>query len=149
MKTTGRISGAVIIFFLMGIASLPILSGQLVPEAQAFRGRGAAFVVGAAVGSASSSSAEASAAASQQQAAAAQQQAAMSQQQAAAAQQQAEAEAANSRRPSRGKGPRQPSGRRQQPSSRPLPPSRPEKRCRWGPSFPPFPEDVFPPRRAG
>ena len=89
MKTTGRIAGAVIILFLMRIAGLPILSGQLVPEAQAFRGRGAAFVVGAAVGSASSSSAEASAAASQQQAAAAQQQAAMAQQQAAAAQQQA------------------------------------------------------------
>ncbi len=51
------------------MADLPILSGKLVPEAQAFRGRGAAFVVGAAVGSAGSSSAEASAAASQQQAA--------------------------------------------------------------------------------
>ena len=89
MKPTGRIVGAIIILFLMSMADLPILSGKLVPEAQAFRGRGAAFVVGAAVGSASSSSAEASAAASQQQAAAAQQQAAMSQQQAAAAQQQA------------------------------------------------------------
>ena len=89
MKPTGRIAGAIIILFLMSMADLPILSGKLVPEAQAFRGRGAAFVVGAAVGSASSSSAEASAAASQQQAAAAQQQAAMSQQQAAAAQQQA------------------------------------------------------------
>jgi multidrug efflux pump subunit AcrA (membrane-fusion protein) len=89
MKTTGKIAGAVLILFLMGIADLPNLSGNLVPEAQAFRGRGAAFVVGAAVGSAGSSAAEASAAASQQQAAAAQQQAAMAQQQAAAAQQQA------------------------------------------------------------
>jgi glucan-binding YG repeat protein len=89
MKPIFRIAGAVIILFLMGIADLPTLSGKLVPEAQAFRGRGAAFVVGAAVGSAGSSSAEASAAASQQQAAAAQQQAAMAQQQAAAAQQQA------------------------------------------------------------
>ena len=89
MKPICRIAGAVIILFLMGIADLPTLSGKLVPEAQAFRGRGAAFVVGAAVGSAGSSSAEASAAASQQQAAAAQQQAAMAQQQAAAAQQQA------------------------------------------------------------
>ena len=61
---------------------------KLVPEAQAFRGRGAAFAVGAAVGSAHSSS-EASSAAAQQQAAAAQQQAAVAQQQAAAAQQQA------------------------------------------------------------
>ncbi len=89
MKPICRIAGAVIILFLMSIAGLPTLSGKLVPEAQAFRGRGAAFVVGAAVGSAGSSSAEASAAASQQQAAAAQQQAAMAQQQAAAAQQQA------------------------------------------------------------
>jgi hypothetical protein len=88
-KPTGRIAGAIIILFLMSLADLPILSGKPVPEAQAFRGRGAAFVVGAAVGSASSSSAEASAAAAQQQAAAAQQQAAMAQQQAAAAQQQA------------------------------------------------------------
>jgi len=89
MKPIGKIAGAVIILFLMFIADLPNLSETLVPEAQAFRGRGAAFVVGAAVGSAGSSSAEASAAASQQQAAAAQQQAATAQQQAAAAQQQA------------------------------------------------------------
>jgi multidrug efflux pump subunit AcrA (membrane-fusion protein) len=93
MKTIGKIAGAVIILFLMGIADLPPLSEKLVPEAQAFRGRGAAFVVGAAVGSAGSSaaaaSASASATASQQQAAAAQQQAAVAQQQAAAAQQQA------------------------------------------------------------
>jgi hypothetical protein len=71
---------------------------NVVPEAHALRGRGAAFAVGAAAGSAASSSAEASAAASQQQAAAAQQQAAAAQQQAAierdkavAAQQQAAA----------------------------------------------------------
>jgi hypothetical protein len=89
MKPIGKIAGAVIIIFLMFIADLPNLSEKLVPEAQAFRGRGAAFVVGAAVGSAGSSSAAASAAASQQQAATAQQQAATAQQQAAAAQQQA------------------------------------------------------------
>ena len=89
MKPTGKIAGAVIILFLMFIADLPNLSEKLVPEAQAFRGRGAAFVVGAAVGSAGSSAAAASASASQQQAAAAQQQAATAQQQAAAAQQQA------------------------------------------------------------
>jgi nucleoid-associated protein YgaU len=70
-------------------ADLPLLPDLLVPEAQAILGRGAAFVVGAAVGSAGSSSAAAAAAASQQQAAAAQQQAATAQQQAAAAQQQA------------------------------------------------------------
>jgi len=89
MKTTGRIAGAVIILFLLFIADLPNLSEKLVPEAQAFRGRGAAFVVGAAVGSAGSSAAAASASASQQQAAAAQYQAAAAQQDAAAAQQQA------------------------------------------------------------
>jgi DNA segregation ATPase FtsK/SpoIIIE-like protein len=89
MKTTGRIAGAVIILFLMCIADLPNLSEKLVPDAQAFRGRGAAFVVGAAVGSAGSSAAAASASASQQQAAAAQYQAAAAQQDAAAAQQQA------------------------------------------------------------
>ena len=89
MKTTGRIAGAVIILFLLFIADFPNLSEKLVPEAQAFRGRGAAFVVGAAVGSAGSSAAAASASASQQQAAAAQYQAAAAQQDAAAAQQQA------------------------------------------------------------
>jgi hypothetical protein len=67
-----------------------LLSLTLVPNAQAFRGRGAAFAVGAAVGSSTASSA-AAASASQQQAAAAQQQAAAAQQQAAAAQQQAAA----------------------------------------------------------
>ena len=51
MKPICRIAGAVIILFLMSIAGLPNLSEKLVPEAQAFRGRGAAFVVGAAVGS--------------------------------------------------------------------------------------------------
>jgi hemolysin activation/secretion protein len=77
---------------------MTIILVNVVPEAHALRGRGAAFAVGAAAGSAASSSAEASAAASQQQAAAAQQQAAAAQQQAAierdkavAAQQQAAA----------------------------------------------------------
>jgi type II secretory pathway pseudopilin PulG len=65
---------------------------KLVPEAQAFRGRGAAFVVGAAVGSGSSSS---SATAAQQQATAQQQQATAAQQQAVAAQQQASAPGAS------------------------------------------------------
>jgi hypothetical protein len=93
MKPIFKITGAVIILFFMFIADIPNLSDKWLPEAQAFRGRGAAFVVGAAVGSSASSSAaasaSASAAASQQQAAAAQQQAATAQQQAAAAQQQA------------------------------------------------------------
>jgi type II secretory pathway pseudopilin PulG len=92
MKPIFRIAGAVIVLSLMFIADIPNLSELLVPEAQAFRGRGAAFVVGAAVGSSSSSAAAASATASQQQAAAAQQQAAVAQQQAATAQQQAAVE---------------------------------------------------------
>jgi hypothetical protein len=54
MKPISRIAGVIIILFLMCIADLPNLSDLLVPEAQAFRGRGAAFVVGAAVGSAGS-----------------------------------------------------------------------------------------------
>ena len=98
MKLICKIALAVIILFLMFVADIPYLSEKLVPEAQAFRGRGAAFAVGAAVGSASASSAEAEAAAAQQQAAAAQQQAAAAQQQVAiekektaAAQQQAAA----------------------------------------------------------
>jgi hypothetical protein len=89
MKPICKIAGAVIILFLMFIADIPNLSEKLVPEAQAFRGRGAAFAVGAAVGSASSSSNSAST--SQQQAATSQQQAAKAQQQSATAQQQAAA----------------------------------------------------------
>ena len=53
MKPIYKITVAVIILFLMSIAP------RLVPEAQALRGRGAAFVVGAAVGSAASSPAPA------------------------------------------------------------------------------------------
>ena len=106
------------VLFVMSIADIPTLSVNLVPEAQAFRGRGAAFAVGAAVGSARSSS-EASSAAAQQQAAAAQQQAAVAQQQAS---------------------------RRSWLSNRPPPPG---PRCRWGPSWQPFLQDVLPPRWAG
>jgi hypothetical protein len=102
MKPIYGIAGAATVLFLMSVADIPFVSGKLVPEAQAFRGRGAAFAVGAAAGSASASSsaaassaavasAEAEAAAAQQQAAAAQQQAALAQQQAALAQQQAAA----------------------------------------------------------
>ena len=90
MKPVYRSAGALMVLFVMSIADIPTLSVKLVPEAQAFRGRGAAFAVGAAVGSARSSS-EASSAAAQQQAAVAQQQAAAAQQQAVAAQQQAAA----------------------------------------------------------
>jgi hypothetical protein len=50
MKTIGKVAGAFIIISLIFIA--PNLSEKLVPEAQALRGRGAAFAVGAAVGSA-------------------------------------------------------------------------------------------------
>jgi hypothetical protein len=85
MKPRFKIAGAVILLCLMSIADIPGLSVNLVSEAHALRGRGAAFAVGAAAGSAASSS---SAAASQQQAATAQQQAAAAQQQTAAAQQQ-------------------------------------------------------------
>jgi hypothetical protein len=97
MKPIYGIAGAATVLFLMSVADIPFVSEKLVPEAQAFRGRGAAFAVGAAAGSASASSsaaassaavasAEAEAAAAQQQAAAAQQQAALAQQQAAAGQ---------------------------------------------------------------
>jgi len=87
-----KIAGAVIVLFVMSIADILYLSVQLVPEAHALRGRGAAFVVGAAAGSARSSSAEAEAAEAQQQAAAAQQEAAAEKEKAATAQQQAAAE---------------------------------------------------------
>jgi len=88
MKPIHKIAGIALILFLMFMGNVPLLPMQLVPEAQAFFGRGVAFVAGASLGAASSS-AHASAAASQQQAAMAQQQAAAAQQQTAAAQQQA------------------------------------------------------------
>ena len=89
MKQTYRIAGATIVLVVMSIADIPYLSVELVPEAHALRGRGAAFAIGAAAGSARSSSADADAAAAQQQAAAAQQAAVA---EAAAAQQQSAAE---------------------------------------------------------
>jgi hypothetical protein len=89
MRSLGKMTGAVSVLLLVLVAGIPNPSEKLVPEAQAFRGRGAAFAVGAAVGSASSASTQAAATASQQQAATAQQQAATAQQQAATAQQQA------------------------------------------------------------
>lgn len=85
MKAFLRTVTVVVALFLMAIAGMPGLSDLLLPEAQALRGRGAAFAIGAAAGSSSASAAEAEAAAAQQQAAAAQQQAAAAQQQAAAA----------------------------------------------------------------
>lgn len=85
MKAFLRTVTVVVALFLMAIAGMPGLSDLLLPEAQALRGRGAAFAVGAAAGSSSASAAEAEAAAAQQQAAAAQQQTAAAQQQAAAA----------------------------------------------------------------
>ena len=84
MKPQHKIVGALVALVLLSLA--------WVPEAHAFRGRGAAFVVGAAVGSSKAEGAEAEAAAAQQQAAASQQQAAAAQQQAATAQQQLAAE---------------------------------------------------------
>jgi hypothetical protein len=88
MKSISRIAAAIVILFLVAIAGIPHVSRMLISEAQAFRGRGAAFAVGAAVGSSSSSS-SAEAATAQQQAATAQQQSATAQQQSATAQQQA------------------------------------------------------------
>jgi nucleoid-associated protein YgaU len=84
MRPQHNIVGALVALFLLSLA--------WVPEALAFRGRGAAFVVGAAVGSSKAEGAEAEAAAAQQQAAASQQQAAAAQQQAATAQAQLAAE---------------------------------------------------------
>lgn len=81
MKPVRMTAAVAVCQLLMAIAGMPNL---LVPEAQALRGRGAAFAIGAAAGSASASSAEAEAAAAQQQAAAAQQQAAEAEQQLAA-----------------------------------------------------------------
>lgn len=81
MKATRLFAAVFVCQFLMAVAGLPNL---LVPDAQALRGRGAAFAIGAAAGSASASSAEAEAAAAQQQAAAAQQQAAEAEKQLAA-----------------------------------------------------------------
>ncbi len=46
MKTICKVAGAVIIISLMLIADIPYLSEKLVPEAQAARGRGAAFAAG-------------------------------------------------------------------------------------------------------
>ena len=46
MKTMCKVAGAVIIISLMFIADIPYLSEKLVPEAQAARGRGAAFAGG-------------------------------------------------------------------------------------------------------
>jgi hypothetical protein len=98
MKSILKIAGAGTLLLLMFVADIPNLSERLVPEAQALRGRGAAFVVGAAVGSSKAAGSEAEAAAAkqeaataQQQAAAAQQQAAIEKEKAAAAQQQAAA----------------------------------------------------------
>ena len=107
MKQTHRIAGAVIVLFGMSIASIPYLSVKLVPEAQAFRGRGAAFVVGAAVGSSRSSAADANAAAAQQQ----------------AVWLSSRRPRLSSRQKSKRRRPRPPSSRPRPPSSRPRPPS--------------------------
>jgi hypothetical protein len=92
MTTPFKLAAALAILAFIGAAGFA-------PDAQAFRGRGAAFAVGAAAGSASADSANASAAAAQQQAATAQaqattatQQAEAEKQKAIAAQKEAEAE---------------------------------------------------------
>jgi hypothetical protein len=58
MKPIHKIAGIVLILFLMLMANVPLLPVQLVPEAQAFFGRGVAFVAGASLGAASSAAAE-------------------------------------------------------------------------------------------
>ncbi|MGA8050251.1 MAG: hypothetical protein WCA09_08735 [Burkholderiales bacterium] len=77
MKSAYKMTGALLV--------LCVLSVNLAPEAHALRGRGAAFAVGAAVGSSNASSSQSSTTASQPQAAAPQQQAPAAQPQAAAA----------------------------------------------------------------
>jgi hypothetical protein len=98
MKTLCKIAGTALVLIMMFILDIPMLSEQLVPEAQAILGvRRRAFVVGASVGAASAATAASAsvaassqaAAASQQQAAAAQQQAAIEKEKASVAQQQA------------------------------------------------------------
>lgn len=81
MKSAYKIAGTCAVLGVLSFVELPGLSVNPISDAHALRGRGAAFVVGAAAGSASASSANASASASQQQAAAAQQQAAAAEQQ--------------------------------------------------------------------
>jgi hypothetical protein len=83
MKPTLKIAGAFIVLLALALA--------LAPEAQAFRGRGAAFVVGAAVGSSRADDAEAEAEAAEQRAAAAEQQLAAEKEKSAARQQTAPA----------------------------------------------------------
>jgi hypothetical protein len=51
MKPIYTIAGTVAVLFAMSIADIPYLSGTLISDAYALRGRGAAFAVGAAVGS--------------------------------------------------------------------------------------------------
>lgn len=80
MKTTMKIVATTIVLLLMGIADIPLLPVDLVPEAQAIFGvRRRTAVIAYSAGAAHSSSA----AAQQQQAATAQQQAAVTQQQTA------------------------------------------------------------------
>ena len=82
MNANTRIAAALAV-----VGAFSVAAG--LPDAHALRGRGAAFVVGAAAGEASSAAAEQQAAAAQQQAAAAQQQAAIEKEKAILAQQQA------------------------------------------------------------
>jgi membrane protein involved in colicin uptake len=91
MRAIGKLAGACAVLCLISIAELPYLSVNLIPDAHALRGRGAAFVVGSAAGSANASAANAETAAAQQQAATAQQQAAAAEQKAAAAEREAAA----------------------------------------------------------
>ncbi len=88
-----RIAAVVAVLFVVAIADIPYVSSMLVSDALALRGRGAAFAVGAAVGSSNSSDSSSSSTAAQQSATAAQQSATAAQQSATAQQQTAAAQA--------------------------------------------------------
>ncbi len=88
MNPLRKVAAAVFVLILAAFAEIPHLSEYLVSSAHAFRGRGAAFAVGAAAGSASAST-QGNYPAPTQQPAPVQQQPAPVQQQAAPPQQQA------------------------------------------------------------
>ncbi len=82
MNPLRKVAAAVVVLILSAFAEIPYLSEYLLSSAHAFRGRGAAFAVGAAAGSASAST-QGNYPAPTQQPAPVQQQAAPPQQQAA------------------------------------------------------------------
>jgi hypothetical protein len=67
MKPIYTIAGTVAVLFAMSIADIPYLSGTLISDAYALRGRGAAFAVGVAAGSSHDSQKQAAPAPAPQQ----------------------------------------------------------------------------------